>query len=169
MPWQVISGNLGSWWWTGRPGVLQFMRSQRVGHDWATELNSTEPTPVFWPGEFHGLYNPWDHKGSDMTEWLPLSLLMELRLFPDFPFGSDGKASVYNVRDLGSIPGLGRFPREGNGYTLQYSCLENPVGQRSLVKATVHGVAKSCTTEQLHFHFPLFYYFKLCFCEYPYT
>ena len=57
---------------------------------------------------------------------------MELRLFPDFPFGSDGKASVYNVRDLGSIPGLGRFPREGNGYTLQYSCLENPVGQRSL-------------------------------------
>ena len=32
----------GSWWWTGRPGVLQFMGSQRVGHDWATELNSTE-------------------------------------------------------------------------------------------------------------------------------
>ena len=29
----------GSWWWTGRPGVLRFMRSQRVGHDWATELN----------------------------------------------------------------------------------------------------------------------------------
>ena len=32
----------GSWWWTGRPGVLQFMGSQRVGHDWATELNWTE-------------------------------------------------------------------------------------------------------------------------------
>ena len=31
--------NSGSWWWTGRPGVLQFMGSQRVGHDWATELN----------------------------------------------------------------------------------------------------------------------------------
>ena len=31
-----------SWWWTGRPGVLQFMGSQRVGHDWATEMNWTE-------------------------------------------------------------------------------------------------------------------------------
>ena len=34
--------NSGSWWWTGRPGVLWFMGSQRVGHDWATELNWTE-------------------------------------------------------------------------------------------------------------------------------
>ena len=34
--------NSGSWWWTGRPGVLQFMGSQRVRHDWATELNWTE-------------------------------------------------------------------------------------------------------------------------------
>ena len=40
---------------------------------------------------------------------------------------SDGKASVYNVGDLGSIPGLGRFPGEGNGNPLQYSCLENPM------------------------------------------
>ena len=35
-------GDSGSWWWTGRPGVLRFMGSQRVGHDWATELNWTE-------------------------------------------------------------------------------------------------------------------------------
>ena len=34
--------NSGSWWWTGRPGVLRFMGSQRVRHDWATELNWTE-------------------------------------------------------------------------------------------------------------------------------
>ena len=34
--------NSGSWWWTGRPGVLQFLGSQRVGYDWATELNWTE-------------------------------------------------------------------------------------------------------------------------------
>ena len=44
-----------------------------------------------------------------------------------FPGGSDGKVSVYNVRDLGSIPGLGGFPGEGNGNPLQYSCLENPI------------------------------------------
>ena len=49
----------------------------------------------------------------------------------DFPGSSDGKASVYNVRDLGLIPGLGRFPGEGNGNPLQYSCLENPVDRRA--------------------------------------
>ena len=40
--WTWVSVNSGSWWWTGRPGVLQFMGSQRVGHDWVTELNLTE-------------------------------------------------------------------------------------------------------------------------------
>ena len=40
---------------------------------------------------------------------------------------ADGKASAYNVGDLGSIPGSGRSPGEGNGNSLQYSCLENPV------------------------------------------
>ena len=40
--WTWVSVNSGSWWWTGRPGVLRFMGSQRVGPDWATELNWTE-------------------------------------------------------------------------------------------------------------------------------
>ena len=43
-----------------------------------------------------------------------------------FPGGSDSKASACNVGDLGSIPGLGRSPGEGNGNPLQYSYLENP-------------------------------------------
>ena len=37
--WTWVWVNSGSWWWTGRPGLLQFMGLQRVGHDWATELN----------------------------------------------------------------------------------------------------------------------------------
>ena len=41
------------------------------------------PTPVFWPGEFHGLYSPWGCKESDMTEWL--SLHVQLTLLPLFP------------------------------------------------------------------------------------
>ena len=45
----------------------------------------------------------------------------------DFPGGSDGKASVYNVGDLGSVPGLGRYPGEENGNPLQDYCLENPM------------------------------------------
>ena len=40
--WMWVWVNSGRWWWTGRTGVLWFMRSQRVGHDWATELNWTE-------------------------------------------------------------------------------------------------------------------------------
>ena len=40
--WTWVWVNSGSWWWTGRPGVLRFMGLQRVGHDWATELNWTE-------------------------------------------------------------------------------------------------------------------------------
>ena len=62
----------------------------------------------------------------------------------DFPGGSDGKASSYNAEDLGSIPGLGRSPGEGNGNPLQYFCLENPT-DRGAWQATVHGVAKSTT------------------------
>ena len=45
----------------------------------------------------------------------------------DFPGGSDA-LSVYNAGDLGSIPGSGRFPGEGNGNPLQYSCLESRMG-----------------------------------------
>ena len=41
--WIWVWVSSGSWWWTGRPGVLRFMGSQRVRHDWATELNWTEP------------------------------------------------------------------------------------------------------------------------------
>ena len=41
--WTWVWVNSGCWWWTGRPGVLRFMGSQRVGDDWATELNWTDP------------------------------------------------------------------------------------------------------------------------------
>ena len=44
-----------------------------------------------------------------------------------FPGGSDGKASACSAGDLGSIPGSERFPGEGNGNPLQYSCLKNPM------------------------------------------
>ena len=40
--WTWVWVNSGSWWWTGRPGVLRFMGSQKVGHNWATEMNWTE-------------------------------------------------------------------------------------------------------------------------------
>jgi len=54
------------------------------------------------------------------------------------------KASAFNEGDLGSIPGSGRSPGEGNGNPLPYSCLENPMG-RGAWWAMVHRVAKSLT------------------------
>ena len=62
----------------------------------------------------------------------------------DFPSGSGGKAPACNAGDSGSIPGSGRDPGEGNGNSLQYSCLQNPM-DRGAWWATVHGVAKSQT------------------------
>ena len=50
----------------------------------------------------------------------------------DFPGGSDGKVSAYNVGDPGSIPGSGRSPGEYNGNPFQYSCLENSMDSKDL-------------------------------------
>ena len=58
-----------------------------------------------------------------------------------FPHSSVSKESACNARDLGSIPGLGRYPGEGNGNPLQYSCLENPM-DRGAWRATVYGLTK---------------------------
>ena len=66
--------NSGSWWWTGRPGVLQSMGSQGVGHNWATELNWTDFS-------IHVFKNPISQKYvsiSDFIFWLPV---MEVNIF----------------------------------------------------------------------------------------
>ena len=77
---------LQEFWWTGRPGVLQSMGSQRVGHDWVTELNWTEAKLVV----------------KNMS------------------------TRAGDIKDAGSIRGLGRSHGGGHGNPLQYSCLENP-------------------------------------------
>ena len=69
-------------------------------------------------------------------------------VFLGFPCGSAGKESARNVGDLGSIPGLGRSLGEGEGYSLQWSGLENSMD------CIVHGVTKSRTRlSSFHFHF----------------
>ena len=70
------------------------------------------------------------------------------------PGGSVGKESACNARDLGSIPGLGRSPGEGNSYLLQYSGLENSMDRR------VHGVTES-QTQLSSFYFHSFKYILL--------
>ena len=66
-----------------------------------------------------------------------------------FPGDSDGKKSACCAGDLGLTPGLGRSPGGGHGNPLQYSCLENPHGQRSLVGYSSWGRKDLDTTEQL--------------------
>ena len=66
--WTWVWVHSGCWWWTGSPGVLQFMGSQRAGHDWATELN--------WI-----LYCPRDYQGSSATPALKASILQHSAFF----------------------------------------------------------------------------------------
>ena len=96
----------------------------------------------------------------DDTDFEPLTvittlhypeLLKRLRLQPDFTGASqvalmlkNPSASTGDIRDMGSIPGLGRSPRRGHGNPLQYSCLENPM-DRGVWRAAAHRIPKSQT------------------------
>ena len=91
-----------------------------------------KPRFASWVGKI-----PWQR------EWQPTPLFLA------FPGGSDGKESACNEGDLGSIPGLGRSSGGGYGNILQYPCLENPHGQRSLVGYSPWDHKESDTTEQL--------------------
>ena len=80
-----------------------------------------------------------------MSEHFQTQEFLEVRMFlkcgkaMGFPCGSAGKESTQNAGDLGSIPGLGRSPKEGKGYPLQYSSPENPMN------CIVHEIAKGQT------------------------
>ena len=67
--------------------------------------------------------------------------------FRDFSGGPVDKNLPANAGDVGSVPGLGRYPGVGHGSPLQYSCLENPCGPRSLVGSSPWGRKESDTTE----------------------
>ena len=73
---------------------------------------------------------PWINSWVGKISWRRVKL--STPVFLDFPGGSDGKESACNSGDLGSVPGLGISPGGGHGNLLQYCCLENPRGQRSL-------------------------------------
>ena len=68
------------------------------------------------------------------------------------PGGSDGKESACNVGDMGSIAGLGRSPGVGNGNSLYYSCLEDPM-DRGAWWATVHGIFQARILERVSISF----------------
>ena len=98
------------------------------------------------PGEGKGY--PLQYSGlENSTDCIVLGVAKSRTQLSDFTFpgGSDGKEAACNAGDPGSIPGLGRYPREGNGYLLQYSCLQNSM-DRGAWQATVHG---GCTESDM--------------------
>ena len=110
--------------WMEEPGTLQSTGSQRVGHGWhyfqgsGTQLKTCITV----------CQNEW------MSLYVNYKLFTKLWVcWVGFPGGSDGKESTFNAGDLGSILGLERSPGGGHGNPLQYSCLENLHGQRSLM------------------------------------
>ena len=86
---------------------------------WLRELN-----PVLC-GNLEG----WDVEGYSRVIQEGASFLKEGDSGRGFPGGSVGKESACNAGDPGLVPGLGRSPVKGNGYPLQYSCLENPINR----------------------------------------
>ena len=114
------------------PGLIPGLRSS----SWRRKRL---PTPVFWPGEFHGPCSP-GLKESDTTERLSLHFMRKQGL----PWWLSIKNLPANAGDASLIPGSEIHPGEGNGNPLQYSCLENPM-DRGTWCTIVHGVAKSWT------------------------
>ena len=107
-------------------------------------LTSCQQSPfLYW--FLFGDCGLWGRTESDTTEVTEQQQL----LYSGFPGGSDNKEFICNVGDLGAITGWGRSPGRGHGTPLQYSCLENPHGQRSLVDYSPWSREESDTTEQL--------------------
>ena len=97
------------------------------------ESNGTPLAVLAW--QIPGSGEPGGLPSMGLHSWTRLQRLSSsMVVVIGFPGGSDGKESTCNVGDVGSIPGLGRYPGEGKGYPLQYSNLENSIDY------TVHGV-----------------------------
>ena len=93
------------------------------------------PDRVSFPKQ--SAHNPW----SLLCSYWPIDYFTPYQYAKGFPGGSDGKALACNAGYPGLILGSGRSPGEGNGNSLQYSCLGNSMDRRAWW-ATVHGVAK---------------------------
>ena len=90
--------------------------------------------------------------GASLCSLVDVLAMNKLLFSEAVPRWFSGKESTSNTGDVGSIPGLGRSPGEGNDHPLQYSCLENPHGQRSLTGYSPWGHKESDTTEHARMH-----------------
>ena len=103
-------------------------------NDWSSMGTQKRNNALFW--------GRWD------SCHLEAAFELDLGERKGFPRGSEGKESACSAEDQGSLPGSGRSPREGEGHSLQHSCLENPMS-RGAWWATFLGVAELDMTERL--------------------
>ena len=164
--------------WMQEPGRLRSMGSGRVGHDWVTSLSLStfmywrrkwQPTPVFLPGEPQGWGSLvgcrlWGRTELDMTEVTQ----QQQHVVWASRVAQMVKDSAHNAGNLCSIAGLGRSPEGRHGNPLQYSCLENPHGQRSLVGYSPwgHRVGHNWATKHSTAHSVWFSLCVVVFCSY---
>ena len=164
--WTWVWVNSGSWWWTGRPGVLRFMGLQRVQHDWATELNWSNLRNINLGGQNKKIYlklsfpeNPTQIFSVPFI-WnifdICLLIINWRRQWHPTPVLLPGKIprteEPGRLQSMGSLgvghdwaTSLSLFTScigEGNGNPLQRSCLENP-RDGGAWRAAVYGVAQS--------------------------
>ena len=132
--------NSGSWWWTGRPGVLQFMGSQRVGHDWATELNWTGP-PWWLSGKRFHL--PMQETQEMLVRSLGLVHSLELEIAI---LSTVLAWKIPLTEKLGRLQSMG-LQRVGLDWACTYSIKDSRLGCGDEVKRKVEKVRKKC--EQL--------------------
>ena len=130
--------------WTEEPGGLQSMGLQRVRYDGTNTCTAFTFYKCMCIHRYVYIFFFYSLPFTDHCKMLNIVLYAIQQILAGFPGGSEVKASACNARDLGSVPGSGRSPGEGNGNPLQYSCLANPMGGGAWW-AIVHGVAKSRT------------------------
>ena len=124
--------------WMEKPDRLQSMVPQRVGHNWATWLSLS----AWQSGLRHWIKTPVS-SGRRGTGSTPTAAKKQFWACHLVLVVKNLTANAGDIRDLGLIPGLGRSPAGGHGNPLQYSCLENPHGQRSQVGCSPWGHKKS--------------------------
>ena len=119
--------------WMEKPGGLQSMASLRVRHGLSNFTFTFHFHALEMEMATHSSVLAWRIPGTGGAWWAAVYGVSQSRTrlnrlsssSNSIKTSSDGKASVYNVGDLGVIPGSGRFSGKGNGNSLQYSCLEN--------------------------------------------
>ena len=123
----------------------RFAAEERFIHK-ATEPEDKRPNlkPTTFNAGAQGMYERKLRCGGYGKRWLKIRKRWDNQQSSCFSGGSEVKTSACNVGHLGLIPGSRRYPGEGNGNSLQYSCLENPMDGGAWW-ATVHRVAKSWT------------------------